>query len=129
VDEALETFADTWAVVSVKPDGGTKEMRRLVFRKDGTYAAPDKDGKEPGAGTFDLDPTATPRVWHHRSHEAKKKGCDVLGIYELDGDTLKMGCVVGTWKGKEWASKPRPTGFHPKGADVVIEMRRVKPDK
>jgi uncharacterized protein (TIGR03067 family) len=40
------------------------------------------------AGTFDLDPTATPKVWDHRSNEVAKKGGDALGIYELDGDNL-----------------------------------------
>jgi len=44
-DKALETFAGSWEIVSVKPDGATKEARRLVFKKDGTYAAVDKDGK------------------------------------------------------------------------------------
>ena len=125
-EKALETFAGTWEIAAVKPEGATKEARKLVFRKDRTYAALDKDGKELWAGTFEIDPTATPKVWDHRSHEAKTKGGDVLGIYELAGDTLKVSCVVGTWKGKEWAGKSRPKGFDPKGADVMIEMRRVK---
>jgi uncharacterized protein (TIGR03067 family) len=126
-DKALETFAGTWEIAAVKPEGATKEARRLVFKKDGTYAAVDKGGKELWAGTFDLDPTATPTVWDHRSHESKKKGGDALGIYELDGDALKVCCAVGTWKGKEWTGKPRPKEFKLDGADVLIELRRVKP--
>ncbi len=65
-------------------------------------------------------------MWDHRSHDAKKEGKDVLGIYELDGDRLRVACVVGRWKGKEWAGRPRPTGFDPKQADVVIELTRAK---
>ena len=80
-DKALETFAGTWEIVAVKPDKATKEARRLVFNKDGTYAAVGRDGKELWAGTFELDPTATPKVWDHRSHDARKMGTDVLGIY------------------------------------------------
>jgi uncharacterized protein (TIGR03067 family) len=129
VDKALETFAGTWEIASVKPEGATRAARRLVFKKDCTYTAVDKDGKELWAGTFNLDPTATPKVWDHRSHESKKKGGDVLGIYELDGDTLKVCCVVGTWKDKEWTGTPRPKEFKLDGADVVMELRRVKPDK
>jgi uncharacterized protein (TIGR03067 family) len=100
----------------------------MAFRKDGTYAANDKDGKELWAGTFDLDPTATPKIWDHRSNESRKKGGDTLGIYELDGDKLKLACVVGTWKDKRWAGKPRPTEFKLEATDVVLELKRVKSD-
>jgi uncharacterized protein (TIGR03067 family) len=129
VAKALETFAGTWEIATVKPDGATKDARRLVFNKDGSYAAQDKDGKELWAGTFELDPTATPKVWDHRSHDAKKQGKDVLGVYELDGDKLKLACVVGQWKGREWAGKPRLTSIDSKEAEVVIELKRVGPGK
>lgn len=123
--KAREAFAGTWEIVTVRPDGATKDARRLVFNKDGGYAALDKDGKELWAGTFEVDPTATPKVWDHRSHDAKKEGKDVLGIYELDGDKLKVACVVGQWTGQEWTGKPRPKAFDPKHADVVLELKRV----
>jgi uncharacterized protein (TIGR03067 family) len=124
--EALEAFTGTWEIVAVTPEGATKDARRLVFHKDGTYAAQDKDGKELWAGTFEIDPTASPKVWDHRSHDAKKEGTDVLGIHELDADKLNVACVVGQWKGKEWVGRPRPKGFDPKHADVVIELKRVR---
>jgi uncharacterized protein (TIGR03067 family) len=129
VAKALETFAGTWEIASVTPPTATKDAKRLVFNKDGTYAAVDKDGKELWAGTFEIDPSAAPKVWDHRSHAAKKEGKDVLGIFELDGDKLKVACVVGEWKGKEWKGKARPTGFDPKDVDVVIEMNRAKASK
>jgi uncharacterized protein (TIGR03067 family) len=123
---ALESFSGIWEIVKVSPDGATKDARRLVFKTDGTYAAVDKDGKELWAGTFEIDPTATPKVWDHRSHDSKKENKDVLGIYELDGDALKVACVVGQWKGKEWVGKVRPKTFDPKAADVVLEMKRAR---
>jgi uncharacterized protein (TIGR03067 family) len=129
VEKALATFTGTWEIVAVTPDGATKDARRLAFKKDGTYAAQDKDGKELWAGTFEIDPTAAPKVWDHRSHDARTTGTDVLGVYELDGDKLKVACVVGQWKGKEWVGKPRPTAVDPKAADVVIELKRVKSGK
>jgi uncharacterized protein (TIGR03067 family) len=129
VAKAMETFAGTWEIVAVMPDGATKDARRLVFNKDGTYAAQDRDGKELWAGTFEIDPTLSPKVWDHRSHDAKKKGTDVLGICELEADTLKVACVVGEWKGKEWTGKPRPKAIDPKEADVVIDLKRVRPGK
>jgi uncharacterized protein (TIGR03067 family) len=129
VSKALEGFTGTWEIVAVKPDAARKDARGLVFHKDGRYAALDKDGKELWAGTFEIDPTATPKVWDHRSHDAKKEGKDVLGIYELDGDKLKVACVVGQWKGKDWTAKPRPKAIDPKQADVVIELKRVGPGR
>ena len=129
VAKALETFTGTWEIVTVRPDGATKDARRLVFDKDGGYAALDKAGKDLWAGTFEIDPTASPKVWDHRSHDAKKTGTDVLGVYELDGDKLKAACVVGQWKGKEWLGKPRPKTIDPKEADVVIELKRVASGK
>jgi uncharacterized protein (TIGR03067 family) len=129
VAKALKAFTGTWEIATVRPDGATKDASKLVFKKDGGYAALDKDGKELWAGTFEIDPTKTPKVWDHRSHDAKKEGKDVLGIYELNGDKLKVACVVGQWKGKEWTGKPRPKAIDPKEADVLIELRRVGPGK
>lgn len=129
MEKALATFTGIWEIETVTPDGATKDARRLVFHKNGTYAAQDKDGKELWAGTFEIDPTAIPKVWDHRSHDAKETGTDVLGIYELDGDRLKVACVVGQWKSKEWSGKPRPTAIDPKAADVVIELKRAKSGK
>lgn len=126
IAESLEEFSGTWEIVAVQPPGSTKEATRLVFRKNRTYGALDADGKELWAGTFDLDPTATPNVWDHRSNEAQKHGGDALGIYELDGDTLKVCCVVGAWKEKKWTGKPRPAEFKLPAADVVLELRRVQ---
>jgi len=74
IAKALEAFAGTWEIDAVTPDGATKNARRLVFHKDGTYAAQDKDEKELWAGTFEIDPTASPKVWDHRSHD----GYDIL---------------------------------------------------
>jgi uncharacterized protein (TIGR03067 family) len=129
IGKALESFSGTWEIASAKPEGATKDARKLVFRKDMTYAALDKDGKELWAGTFDLDPTASPNVWDHRSHESRKKDGDAIGIYELDGDKLRVACVVGTWVAKEWRGKPRPTQFKIPDAEVVLELQRVKGDK
>jgi len=39
------------------------------------------------------------------------KGGDALGICELDSDKLKICCVVGTWKEKQWTGKPCPAEF------------------
>lgn len=128
-NQAVEQFAGTWKIEKVQPQGSTKEAKQLVFREDGTYAALDADNKELWAGTFDLDSAATPKIWDHRSYEAEKTGGDALGIYELNGDQLRVCCVVGTWSEKQWTGKPRPKEFKLPAADVVIELRRVPASK
>ncbi len=129
IEQVLETFSGTWEIVDVQPSGRTKDAKRLVFRNDLTYSAIDANNKELWAGTFNLDPTATPKVWDHRSNESQKTGGDALGIYQLDGDRLKVCCVVGVWKEDQWTGKPRPTEFKLPAADVVLELRRIKTDK
>jgi uncharacterized protein (TIGR03067 family) len=124
--KAQESFAGTWNIATVVPVGAAKDAKQLVFRKDWTYAALDKDGKELWAGTYELDPTATPPIWDHRSDDAKKKGGDALGIYDLKGDALKVSVVVGVWADKKWSGKARPTGFDPAGADATLELTRAK---
>jgi len=124
--KSQESFAGTWNIATVVPAGAAKDAKQLVFRKDWTYAALDKDGKELWGGTYELDPTATPPIWDHRSDDAKKKGGDALGIYQLNGDTLKVSVVVGVWTDKKWSGKPRPTGFDPAGADATLELTRAK---
>lgn len=128
-ETAIEQFSGTWEIVEVQPPGSTKEAKRLVFRQDGTYAALDAKGQELWAGTFDLDPTTSPKIWDHRSSESQKQGGDALGIYELSGDTLTVCCVVGVWKDKRWTGKPRPTEFKLPAADAVLELRRIATEK
>lgn len=60
--KAREAFAATWEVAAVTPAGATKDARRLVFHKDGTYAALGKGGKELWAGTYEIDPTTSPKA-------------------------------------------------------------------
>jgi uncharacterized protein (TIGR03067 family) len=124
IEDELQKFAGTWDIVT---KGVTGEAQRAVFNKDGTYAACDEKGKELWKGTFDLDPTARPKVWDHRKEgEPKKTGQEALGIYELDGDNLKVCITVGAWKDGKWVGAPRPKEFKNTNDYTVVEMKRVK---
>ncbi|WP_164100601.1 hypothetical protein [Candidatus Laterigemmans baculatus] len=70
IEQSLKAFAGTWEIVDIQPPGSTKDAKRLVFRKDRTYAALNAENQELWAETFDLDPTVTPKVWDHRSDES-----------------------------------------------------------
>jgi uncharacterized protein (TIGR03067 family) len=123
VQEELARFAGIWEILT---EGQTGPAQFAVFRKDGTYSTYDKDGKELWLGTFEIDPTAKPKVWDHRSRESKQAGRDRLGIYELDGDELKVCVNEGHWKNGKWEGKPRPTEFKDSEAYAVIEFRRIR---
>ena len=127
-NQALNQFCGMWNIVAVEPPGSTKDAGQLVFREDLSYAALDAEGRELWAGTFDLDSSTTPKRWDHRTYESKETGTDVLGIYELDGDLLKVCCVVGVWKDGLWVGKPRPTVFDRSTVDVVLELQRARTD-
>lgn len=124
VAKALESFSGSWEIVKMSPAGATQGAKRILFKRDGTYAAVDEEGNKLWAGMFEIDPTASPNMWDHRSRGGTEVRSDVVGIYELGADSLKMACVVGHWRGKEWVGKCRPKNFDPRVADVVIEMKR-----
>src|SRR5689334_20185471 len=83
------SFTGTWKITEASPEGATKQAACLLFADDGTYSVLDKDGQELWAGTFEIVPTTIPKMWDHRSHDARKTCKDHLGIYELDGDKLR----------------------------------------
>ena len=69
-------------------------------------------------GEYTLDPTAKPKAIDLVNHEQKAPG-----IYELDGDTLRI-CL------SEGAGAARPTEFKGEGMRVaLVTFKRVKEDK
>lgn len=59
------SFAGTWEITEVHPEGASKQAVFISFTRDGTYAALDKDGQELWGGTYEIVPTTTPRMWDH----------------------------------------------------------------
>jgi len=97
----------TWEIVKLQVKG--KDL--TPFLKDAAPTMTFKgDAYEfnagPGAekGTFKLDAKARPATIDLRITEGNGKGKTQLGIYELDGDTLKM-CMA------DEGAKERPTKF------------------
>jgi hypothetical protein len=123
----LEMFAGIWEIAAVKPDWATKEARRLVFKKDWTYAPVDKDGKELWAGTFDLDLTATPKIWDHRSHEQGEWGRrpEHLRARRRHAQGVLRGRYV---EGQGVDGEGAAEGTQAGRGEVLIDLRRVKPN-
>lgn len=119
-----DAILGTWKVETFDVGGGANGPRpdevtklRLTF-KDGKVAADRGDGK-PDEIEYKLDATTTPK-----SLDLIEKSHTMMGIYELDGDTLKICVSEGGAKGV------RPTEMKPDGKNVaVITLKRVKDDE
>ncbi|MCI0705712.1 MAG: sigma-70 family RNA polymerase sigma factor [Planctomycetia bacterium] len=112
-----EKLQGKWKVVSVQ-DGGREveiEDATVTFVKDKMIL---KDGNRKLEGPFKLDSTKKPK-WIDATMSERK----TLGIYELDGDNLKI-CI------NEDPNGERPTKFVSEGGtpnDVLMILKREKP--
>ncbi|HMC89453.1 MAG TPA: TIGR03067 domain-containing protein [Gemmataceae bacterium] len=101
----LEKIQGDWAEVSYVVDGVKvpDDEAQALFRsiKDDKYTI-FQFKKVIGKGTFKLDATKKPRTIDAETTVGGRK-LTLLGIYELDGDTLKI-CFAPP-------GKPRPTNF------------------
>jgi uncharacterized protein (TIGR03067 family) len=95
----------TWQVVSLEVDGKEipketiKESRLIIKGKEFTM----KEKIATYKGTFSIDSSKSPKTIDIKFTEGPEKGNTSLGIYELDGDDLKL-CLTVT-------AKERPTEF------------------
>jgi uncharacterized protein (TIGR03067 family) len=114
----------TWTLTSLEIGGkkidlpGEKSMQ-LVFSGDKVMvkgAGPKGDKDE--EGTYTIDATKKPK---HLTLTKKGGGADdtMEGIYEIEGDTLKIGSSAKGPKG------PRPTGFDDPAVAIMI-LKKAK---
>lgn len=94
------------------------DKMRLVFKKDGKVTMAGGPSGEDMEGEFKMDPAAKPK-----SIDLSMMGKTANGIYELDGDTLKL-CIA------EPPGSARPTEMKPDGKGIaVVTLKRVKEEK
>jgi uncharacterized protein (TIGR03067 family) len=126
-DEAVakerKAMAGTWKFASLELDG---EKAPEAFFKDAAVVIQGDRFTLTGAeatyrGTFTLDPTHKPKTIDFTFTEGPEKGNVSLGIYEFDGDGLRV-CLGLT-------GKPRPTAFVSKkdSGHVLEVLKRAKP--
>jgi uncharacterized protein (TIGR03067 family) len=88
----LEKFQGTWVFVSMEQDGReapkTEEPHTVTF--EGDKFTVKLGNKVVQAGTHKLDPTKKPKTVDATVTEGEGKGTTMLGIYELEGDTIKV---------------------------------------
>jgi len=106
-----EKLQGTWQMVRAEVAG--KEVSQIALRD--TRMRISKDSSS--LGTFRLDPTKEPKAIDMTPAFGPNKGKTVLGIYEIEGDDLKI-CVA--MPGKE-----RPTEFTTKsGSGHALDVYR-----
>lgn len=116
--EDLKKFQGTWETTT-EINGETMPDKATVILKDNKYIVKLGD-KVVDEGTFKLDAGTKPRSIDSTAEIGPGKGKSILGIYEFDGDSIKI-CFAGP-------GKDRPKEFSAKkGSDnVVYSMKKTK---
>jgi uncharacterized protein (TIGR03067 family) len=93
VKKEMAKLEGTWSVTALTNDGKKgkdEDIRKIrVILKGDNYTAKVGDMVVEG-GTWTIDPTRKPKSIDATATSGDDKGKKSLGIYELDGDTLKM---------------------------------------
>jgi uncharacterized protein (TIGR03067 family) len=106
----LEKFQGDWVAVSYTVDGKEvgddelKTIRLTVKGADSTF----KRGDKTGHGTYKLGPSKDPKEIDISHDDGPDKGKTALGVYEVEGEKLKI-CLAAPGvkeRPKELASKP-----------------------
>ncbi len=122
-DKLQGTWQATEAVANGKPVPKEQlERMKVVFAGDTmSIFPPDGDGKKSVENTFRVDPSKKPKAIDATRAEGDSKGKVAKGIYELDGDALKL-CLSARLE------KDRPTEFAApeKSGLVLLTLKRVK---
>ena len=122
-DLEKEKFKGTWTIESSETGGKTvppDDLKGLIATFEGDKLTLKKGDTVILGGTLKLDPSKSPKAIDVTMVEGPNKGTVMLGIYEIDGDTLKV-CF-------DPQGKKRPTEFKsPAGSENFVNVhKRVK---
>ena len=115
-----EKFEGTWSVVKIT-GGKSKnkdEEARITFKGDNVSF---KTGDKTNEATYSVDPTKKPKEINvHKEKDGKK--VTFKGIYELDGDTLKISHFEDDKKSMEG----RPKQMVANEETILLVLKREK---
>jgi uncharacterized protein (TIGR03067 family) len=123
----LKKFQGEWVPVSVEVNGkaapaeALKDVKVTVKGNKITF----KEGAKTMEGTFTLAPTKKPKQIDATAKE-KDKEFKTIGIYEFDGDKLK---ICDTLAGGERPKKFSSKGGTQKNPIILTVYKRAKKDK
>ena len=123
LDKEVRKFLGTWTFESSETGGKqlpAGELKGLILTFEGDKHTVKKGDDVIQVGTQKLDPSKSPKTIDVTMTEGLNKGMVMLGIYEIDGDTLKV-CF-------DPQGKKRPTEFKsaPGSQTFVNVHKRVK---
>jgi uncharacterized protein (TIGR03067 family) len=123
LEKEVWKFKGTWTFESSETGGKelpTGELKGLLLTFEGDKHTVRKGEEVIQVGTQKLDPSKSPKIIDVTMTEGPNKGTVMLGIYEIDGDTLKV-CF-------DPQGKKRPTEFKsaPASENFVNIHKRVK---
>ncbi len=125
VKKELARFEGVWSFALVEVDGKKQpevpfETNKFIVSKDGSYII--VQGPRITRGTITLDATKTPKHYDVTITNGPSKGVSSTGIYEIDGDSLKV-CLP--FRGKE---RPDALVSKPGSGLLVWTFKREKQD-
>jgi uncharacterized protein (TIGR03067 family) len=120
VEKELKKFQGAWTFESSEAGGKelpAGELKGLTLTFEGDKHTVKKGNDVIQVGTQKLDPTKAPKAIDVTLTEGGNKGAVMLGIYEIDGDTLKV-CF-------DAEGKKRPTQFKsPPGSGTFVNVHK-----
>jgi uncharacterized protein (TIGR03067 family) len=123
LEKEVRKFQGTWTIESSEY-GGQKlpdeQLKAFIVVYEGDKHTVKNGDQVVQVGTQKIDPTKSPKTIDVTMTEGPNKGAVMLGIYEIDGDTLKA-CF-------DAEGKKRPTEFKsaPGSQTFVNIHKRVK---
>jgi uncharacterized protein (TIGR03067 family) len=125
VRQELARFQGTWQLVAAESNGEKVPEERVrqvrVTITGNTHSVRFGDQVVVHDVSFEIDPTKTPREVTDTINDGPNKGKQILGIYQLEGDTLTS-CVA-------QVGKERPAAFATSAGSghTLRVFRRLKP--
>jgi uncharacterized protein (TIGR03067 family) len=123
LEKEARKFQGTWTFESIEA-GGQKlpadQLKGLILIFEGDKHTVKKGDEVIQVGTQKIDASKSPKTIDVTMTEGPHKGTVMLGVYEIDGDTLKV-CF-------DSAGKKRPTEFKSEpGTETFVNVhKRVK---
>ena len=124
LEKEVKKFQGTWTFESSETGGKelpAGELKGFILTFEGAKHTLKKGDEVIQVGTQKLDPSKSPKTIDVTMTEGPSKGTVMLGIYEFDGDTLKV-CF-------DSEGKKRPTEFKSASGSetfVVVHKRVTK---